>query len=136
MEPEMVSIPRLIVILLLASLSANAAGQEQSWLSRSGYYRISFESDLKPLVINQIHSWTFHVETQDGEPVVGATISATGGMPLHNHGLPTDPKMTEDLGDGDYRFEGFRFHMNGDWELSVTVDLNGRRDTVVIPLTI
>jgi hypothetical protein len=57
-------------------------------------------------------------------------------MPLHNHGLPTDPKMTAELGGGDYRVEGMRFHMNGDWELTVTVDVDGRRDTVVIPLTL
>jgi hypothetical protein len=44
--------------------------------------------------------------------------------------------MTEPLGNGDYSVEGMRFHMNGYWELTVTVDVSGRRDTVVIPLTI
>jgi hypothetical protein len=57
-------------------------------------------------------------------------------MPKHNHGLPTDPKMTKALGNGNYVLEGMRFHMRGDWELTVTVDADGRRDTVVIPLTI
>jgi hypothetical protein len=57
-------------------------------------------------------------------------------MPLHNHGLPTAPQMTTSLGNGSYRVEGMRFHMNGDWELLVTVDVAGRRDTVIIPLTL
>lgn len=125
-----------VAILLATGLAFVASADDPSWLTRSGEYRISFDSELKPIEINRIHTWIFHVETPDGEPVVGATITATGGMPLHNHGLPTDPRMTADLGAGNYRVEGFRFHMNGAWELLVTIDLNGRRDTVVIPLTI
>lgn len=122
--------------MILTGFSLAATANDTAWLTRSGYYRISYKSELDPIVINRIHSWSFYVETAAGEPVVGATITATGGMPLHNHGLPTDPKMTADLGNGRYRFEGFRFHMNGDWELLVTIDSDGRRDTVVIPLTI
>lgn len=124
----------LLAILLWSFVPASA--DEDGWLTRSGYYRVSFESELQPLVINKIHSWTFHVETPAGDPVEGAIITVTGGMPLHNHGLPTDPKMTAEVGGGDYRMEGMRFHMNGEWELFVTIDVEGRRDTVVIPLTL
>ena len=127
---------RSLVVVGLLVLSWSTAAQEGGWLTRSGYYRVSFISELQPLAINRIHGWTFHVETPGGEPVEGATISVSGGMPLHNHGLPTEPKMTAELGGGDYRVEGMRFHMNGDWELTVTVDVDGRRDTVVIPLTL
>lgn len=127
---------RLLSVLLCAACSVCAAAGETSWVTRSGDYRISYDSELEPIVINRIHSWIFHVETSAGDPVVGATITATGGMPLHNHGLPTNPRMTADLGNGSYRFEGFRFHMNGEWELLVTIDHGGRRDTVIIPLTI
>ena len=77
-----------------------------------------------------------HIETPDGSPVEGATVAVTGGMPMHDHGLPTDPRMTSSLGNGDYLLEGMRFHMNGYWELLLTVDAGGRRDTVIIPLTI
>jgi hypothetical protein len=118
----------------MLSVSANA--DDAAWLTRSGYYRVSFESQLEPIVINRIHRWVFHVETPSGLPVNGAVISVTGGMPLHNHGLPTEPRMTTELGDGNYIVEGMRFHMNGDWELTITVDVAGRRDTVVIPLTL
>lgn len=128
----------LLVLIVLASAPlafADDAG-ENSWLTRSGYYRVSYESRLQPIPINRIHSWVIHVETADGQPVEGATISVTGGMPAHNHGLPTDPRMTRSLGNGDYLLEGMRFHMHGDWELLVTVEADGRRDTVVIPLIV
>ena len=132
----MVKLFRLLAVLFLAGWTVSTHGDDTSWLSRSGYYRVSYVSELDPIEINRIHTWEFRVEASDGAPVIGAILTATGGMPLHNHGLPTAPRMTKDLGDGRYRFEGFRFHMKGEWELFVTVDNAGRQDTVVIPLTI
>lgn len=117
-------------------LASTCVAGDEGWLSRSGYYRVSFESELDPIVINRIHSWVFRVTVPGGDAVTGADIAVTGGMPEHNHGLPTAPRMTAYLGDGRYRVEGFRFHMNGAWVLTVTIDVDGRRDTVVIPLTI
>lgn len=127
---------RSMMLLVFTGLLSPVAFGDDSWLTRSGYYRVSFESEVEPVVINRIHAWIFHIETPDGEPVGGARITVSGGMPLHNHGLPTAPRMTADMGNGNYRVEGMRFHMNGDWELLVTVDVAGRRDTVIIPLTL
>jgi len=124
---------------MLVACSGVAVAQDdakESWLTRSGYYRVSYTPGLEPLTINRIHDWVFHINDAEGAPINGATISVTGGMPEHNHGLPTDPRMTKSLGDGDYLLEGFRFHMSGYWELTVTVEADGRRDTVVISLTI
>ena len=125
-----------IAALAATLLCAPVAADEEGWLTRSGYYRLSFESELEPIVINTMHAWVFYVTSPEGVPVTGALLTASGGMPEHNHGLPTQPRMIAELGNGRYRFEGFRFHMNGAWELTVTVDVDGRRDTVVIPLTI
>jgi hypothetical protein len=125
----------LLIAFLNTPLAQEAEGNE-SWLTRSGYYRVSYVSRLDPLTINRIHNWVIHIESADGAPVDGAIISVTGGMPKHNHGLPTAPRMTQSLGNGDYVLEGMRFHMKGYWELTVTVDADGRRDTVIIPLTI
>jgi hypothetical protein len=117
-------------------LSPLTAIGEDSWLTRSGYYRISYVSELKPIEINRIHNWVVHIETPTGDAVLGARIAVSGGMPLHNHGLPTDPKMTAEISHGDYLLEGVRFHMNGYWELLVTIEADGKRDTVIIPLTL
>jgi hypothetical protein len=57
-------------------------------------------------------------------------------MPEHDHGLPTAPAVTRNLGNGDYLVEGLRFHMNGYWELEFTITARGATDTVVIPLTL
>lgn len=84
--------------------------------------------------INRIHSWILHVETAEGEPVENATIDVIGGMPEHDHGLPTRPRVTEELGGGDYRLDGVRFHMRGYWEIEVTVTTEDGTSVAVIPL--
>ena len=57
-------------------------------------------------------------------------------MPAHDHGLPTRPRVTEELGNGDYRLEGMRFHMGGYWEIRVSVTTGDGESVVMIPLTL
>ena len=62
------------------------------------------------------------------------TLSIDGGMPEHDHGLPTAPRVVAELGGGDYRIEGLRFHMSGLWEIQISIDSGDHRDVVTIPL--
>ena len=81
-----------------------------------------------------MHSWVLHVESASGEPVTGAAIEVEGGMPAHDHGLPTRPRVTREIGGGDYQLDGVRFHMGGYWEMQVTITTDTGTETVVIPL--
>jgi hypothetical protein len=110
------------------------AGSSEVRMSRSGAFKVRYSSELQPPVINRIHNAVLHLATRDGEAVAGARISISGGMPEHDHGLPTQPEVTRYLGDGRYLIEGLRFHMQGAWELLITIDANGKQDTVLIPL--
>ena len=83
--------------------------------SEKGLYDVSFKSVGGPIVINTIHEWRLSVVSTDGLPVDGLTITIDGGMPTHDHGLPTAPRVTESLGAGQYRVEGFKFQMPGHW---------------------
>lgn len=85
-------------------------------------------------VINKMHSWILHIENDDGLEIEGATIDVEGGMPQHNHGLPTKPRVTQELGGGDYKLEGMRFHMSGYWEVVVSVTTDNGTSKVTIPL--
>ena len=125
------------LLLLLLALTCHAVASESTppdvfWTSDR--FQVSFESDLKPIVINQIHQWIIQVQTLDGVPVTKAEISIDGGMPDHDHGLPTDPQVTGNLGDGRYRVEGLRFHMQGQWELKITIRADNMEDVVTISL--
>jgi len=127
----------VIVALLLAPVLARSTpGSGKGWLTRSGYYLVSVDSRIKPVPVNRMHGWVLRVTTADGEPVEHATFEVAGRMPQHDHGLPTVPRVTESLGNGEYLLQGLRFHMHGDWELTITVTAGERRDTVVIPFSL
>lgn len=124
-----------IVVLILAVLpTSNAFADEDSWTSDAGHFQVSYESELDPIAINTIHSWILHIVSADGEALTDAEITINGGMPEHNHGLPTAPRVVEDLGDGRYRIAGMRFHMSGNWQIVISIDSGSHRDEVTIPL--
>lgn len=102
--------------------------------SEQGRYRISYQSGLEPITINQIHSWRLHVATPDGQPVTDATIAVDGDMPQHGHGLPTRPQVTQNLGNGDYLVEGLKFHMHGWWIVEFDITSGDETDHVVFNL--
>jgi hypothetical protein len=97
----------------------------------NGEFVATIGTEMDPLPINEIHEWVLHIETLDGEPVDDATVTIGGGMPQHNHGFPTEPAVTESLGDGDYRVEGIRFNMAGWWTMEFEIEAGDVTDTVV-----
>jgi hypothetical protein len=72
--------------------------------------------------INQMHSWRVSLATADGKAVSGAKCAIDGGMPQHGHGLPTQPRVTRELGDGAYQLDGMKFSMSGWWEVKLGID--------------
>jgi hypothetical protein len=126
------SLKVLAACLLLASAQADDA----KWTSQRGLFVVSYQSELLPLQINKLHAWVLHIEDADGNSVTGAHIEASGGMPVHDHGLPTYPRVTEELGEGDYRLDGMRFHMTGAWEITITIVADEKTDTTVVTVTL
>ncbi len=104
--------------------------------SEFGLFTVSYTADQEPIPFNEMHRWTLHVETADGVPVETATIAVDGGMPQHDHGLPTAPEVTENLGGGDYRLEGVKFQMNGWWEIKVVIDDGEDQDEITFNLMV
>ena len=98
--------------------------------SDNGLYRVSYTASTGTVPVNQMHQWTLHVETLDGAPVENATITVDGDMPQHGHGLPTSPRVTQYLGNGDYLVEGLKFQMGGWWLIDFTISSNGQTDAV------
>ncbi|MDT8399230.1 MAG: FixH family protein [Pseudomonadales bacterium] len=134
-----VSILLSVLLMVLASTLVAAerdstGPSERTWPSVGGAFRVGYRSELAPIVINRIHHWVLHVETSAGQALTDAQLSVSGGMPAHNHGMPTSPRMTQNLGNGDYLLEGMRFHMMGHWEIKVGIEADGISDVVTIPL--
>jgi hypothetical protein len=98
--------------------------------SENGLFTASFSPQAGPIPLNRIHSWRLHVQDAGGAAVKDATFVVGGGMPQHGHGLPTAPRVTKNLGGGDYLVEGLRFQMRGWWVVSFEITSGGKTDTV------
>lgn len=125
-------VPLFAMGISMIGYAQEEAEEAHTWISENNHFRGSYTSEA--LEINRLYSWVVHVEDSDGTPVENALLEVDGGMPAHNHGLPTEPKMTEYLGGGDYRIEGLRFHMMGEWELRLQITDGNVTDTVLISL--
>jgi hypothetical protein len=99
-------------------------------MSENGVFRASWVSTPATPPINAVHEWVLHIETADGEPAAGAIVTVDGDMPAHGHGMPTQPEVTEDRGNGDYLVEGMAFQMGGYWIVDFTITFDGETDLV------
>lgn len=127
-----------ILSLLLAFNSASAAQVALPDLSGTTAKGVLVEiySELSPLTINQIHSWHVRLLDDEGIALTVDELTVNGGMPEHDHGLPTQPRVTSRLEDGDYLLEGVRFHMQGLWQLLIEFQRDGVADATTIDFTL
>ena len=102
--------------------------------SKDGGFKATYSSDPEAIPVNKMLSWKLKVETADGQVVKDAEITVTGDMPEHGHGLPTEPKVTKNFGDGTYLVEGIKFSMPGWWIMNFTIKAGGKTETVTFNL--
>lgn len=107
---------------------------EASRLSDEKHFVVRFTSHLDPIAINTMHAWTLHIQDRSGKPVTDATVEVEGGMPDHDHGLPTRPRVTQNQGGGDYLLEGMKFHMGGGWQVTLVIQQGETSDRVTFDL--
>ncbi len=103
-----------------------------SWQNTSdnGLYQVHLEPRDGDIPIGEFHEWLITINDPDGHAVFPARVSMSGGMPSHGHGLPTQPQITEHLGEGRYRIEGVRFNMAGPWVLNYRIQSAAGTDQV------
>jgi len=94
--------------------------------SDNGKYKLSLFCNDPTIPLQKIHSWTLHVEDAMGKPVENLKIYISGGMPMHRHGFPTKPRVSNHLGNGDYRVDGIKFNMAGHWEMLFNINEKGK----------
>jgi hypothetical protein len=123
----------LAVVYLTAPRTAQLAGPDtsSSKTTANGLFVARFEPERGGIRQGQLQSWLLTLKTVAGAPVEAAAIGVSGGMPQHNHGLPTSPQATDYLGDGRYRIDGLKFTMSGWWQLRFAISAAAGSDTVV-----
>ncbi len=119
---------RIPLILLLLSASPLLANDDKLYTQTTSTFIWQLEPQ-QVLDINKMHSWVLTLLTRDGNTVEQAQFSVRGGMPEHDHGLPTAPQFTRHLDGGRYLLQGVRFHMPGQWELIITAKVNNTEES-------
>jgi len=104
--------------------------------SEGGLYRATILPQGDSIPQGRLQRWTLHLETAGGTPVDSATVSVDGGMPQHGHGLPTKPRVTRALGNGDHLVEGMKFNMGGWWVVKFRVNATPGSDSLVFNVTL
>ncbi len=128
-----------LVFITTSVLGEQATQESLVWqqTSEQGLFNVTLDSQVENAVeINEFLEWILTVESVSGEAVSPARITVGGGMPAHGHGLPTQPQVSEYLGEGKYLVKGLKFSMNGRWELSFDIQSEDHRDKVVFDLKI
>jgi len=105
-------------------------------VSDGGHYRIRARPAAMPLKLNRVHDWIIGIERLEGWSEIPTAIRFDGGMPSHGHGFVTRPRVTKNLGGGEFLVEGVKFHMPGEWVLVITVTSKTTTESVTLPLTI
>ena len=120
------------LVMGCANLRADAPSPDIQTVKASAHrlYRVSVRPDVTPIPVRRLQRWTLHLATIDGQPVDSATITMDGGMPQHGHGLPTSPRVTQALGNGDHLIEGVKFNMGGWWVVRFAITSSAGTDTV------
>jgi hypothetical protein len=114
--------------------SAPSPDIQTTKMSAHQLYRAAVRPDVTPIPVRRLQRWTLHLDTADGRPVDVATITMNGGMPQHGHGLPTSPRVTRALGNGDHVVEGVKFNMGGWWVVRFAITSSAGTDTVTFNL--
>lgn len=126
----------LAVVYLTAPHSAPGPDTARSKKTASGLFVASFEPERGVIRQGELQSWLLTLKTAAGAPVEGAAITVSGGMPQHNHGLPTSPQATDYLGEGRYRIDGVKFTMSGWWQLRFAISAAAGSDSVVFNIVL
>ena len=91
-------------------------------------WTIHIDSEVSPLRINQIHSWRIEIRDSNSALVPNALLEVEGGMPDHNHGLPTQPRVIAEIAPGTYLLQGVRFHMPGRWRMQFIISTKDQEE--------
>ncbi|MBN9241611.1 MAG: FixH family protein [Mesorhizobium sp.] len=120
---------------IVAAVYLHGAGQgpdlSLSKPTANGLFVASLRPQSGAVQQGLLQSWQLTLVARDGTPVENAAIDIAGGMPQHDHGLPTSPQVTGYLGQGHYRIDGVKFTMSGLWQLRLTISAAQGSDTVV-----
>ncbi len=93
-----------------------------SGFTDGGTWSVTYTVPAGDVPLSEEFDLVFPVAAADDASAMatGASIQVTADMPDHGHGMNQEPVVTA-KGDGTFLAEGMLFHMEGGWDIYVTV---------------
>jgi hypothetical protein len=122
-----------------ASGDCGGAGEDfvlgMSKITPSGALTVAIVAAEPAPPLKGLNSWTVQLSDESGEAVSAASLSFSGWMPLHRHGLNSLPVIRE-LDGGRYEIQPIVLYMPQLWELSVLVTRNDETEDVTFDICV
>lgn len=131
----------ILFLILFAYIPVINANENIDWnisqVSKSNHYKIDLNCNHPP-TLSSFQQCTFTLSNKQKEKLTNAVVKIDGGMPTHQHGLPTTPQALWNEKDNVYNINGLKFSMPGEWVLKFFIDKtdNLPRDIVSINIKI
>ena len=127
-----------LITLTLGLLLAGCAEDTYQWrlqqASENGTYQAELACATAP-IIGAFQECKLRLQSLQAIPA-NLMIAVDGGMPAHGHGLPTEPQAVPTNTDGEYRIEGLKYSMPGEWVLGFLLHSGSEQDKVVFKFTL
>ena len=99
--------------------------------SEQGFYSVDVQCAANPVVVGKNNMTVTINNAKSMKPFERKLIiEVVPWMPAHEHGS-SDIAVVTYLGKGQYRIEGINFTMQGDWDVYLKLEDDGKEDTVV-----
>lgn len=127
-----VSIPYVLLSAVLG-LSTSVSYASTPWQLSQTSVKGQLQSELQCVTapaVGDFQNCTLKLNSTQTLPS-DLTIAMDGGMPAHGHGLPTAPKVVATDKVGEYRIEGLKYSMTGEWLLGFMLQSKLMNDKIV-----
>ena len=127
-----VSIPYVLLSAVLG-LSTSVSYASTPWQLSQTSVKGQLQSELQCVTapaVGDFQNCTLNLNSTQTLPS-DLTIAMDGGMPAHGHGLPTAPKVVATDKVGEYRIEGLKYSMTGEWLLGFMLQSKSMNDKIV-----
>ena len=133
-----VSIPYVLLLSAVCVVSASASYASTPWQLSQNSVKGQLQSELHCVAapsVGEFQNCTLKLKSAQALPR-DLRIAIEGGMPAHGHGLPTAPKVVATDTAGEYRIEGLKYSMTGEWLLGFMLQSQSLNDKIVYKFSI
>ncbi len=96
-------------------------------------FRLELELEPAHPVVGTNAAVLIVTDARSNSVIDDAVIEVAPWMTMHGHGSPNKP-IVKKIGAGRYHIDNLYYTMEGDWDLIITIQNKGAKDTATIPI--